>query len=514
MNRFKLIYLCLIIGLSTTSFSQTASFDDILSIQLRDMGVIKNGTSISGYFMFYEIDKVDRKNRKFLLNILDENLNIVAKKNIINSKHTDLVDAAFNNQHIMLKFYDAREKTYSFKSYDLNGEKSKGAKRELKKKEYTKPIYMKGEGLLTHGNAFFAIPDQGFVQYASVKNKKWGYIIDFLGPDSKASWKYKSNKDLKELQFANYLVANEDMLLSNITILKNGFGKNAESGVLAIDVNTGKKIFEKRFGTKIPTEILNGYIDEEKEEIIVFGLYYKEGAKTGAKSKSKGLFAYTIGFDGKVKSKKYLSWDKDVSRHLKMNNKGKMDGGKYIHFHDIVKTADGKTLAVGEQFAKKIDGLGVAANIAFGGGFSVTKLTIEDVMIFQLDENLDLEDVKVFEKSKSDVQLDMDLYGPQVMAHFANRLGFFDYAFTQQNEDKSLITFGYVDYERRKGEKNGWTYGAISYIDNEFKSDKIKLDRKKKVSSRVLPAIPGYVLLAEYHRKNKTLDLKMEKINF
>ena len=511
---FKVTTFLLLMLFTYSLSAQSKVFDDIRSVKLRDMGTIMNGNDVSGYFVFYEVDKVDRKNRKFLLQILDENLETVAKKTIVKSKHVELADAAFNNQHIMLKFFDPKEKTYSFKSYDLKGEKGRSAVRELKKKEYNKPLFMRGEGVISHGNAFFAVPDQGFVQFASVKNKKWGYIIDFIGVDAKSSWKYKSKKDADILQFANYLTANEDMIISNITLAENGFGKGGESAVLAVDVKTGKKIFQKNFGGKKPTQIINGFIDEDREELFIFGLYYDEGAKVSAKAKSRGLFAYTLGYDGKIKTKKYLSWEKDVSKHLKMNKKGKMDGGTYINFHDIIKTADGKILAVGEQYSKNLDGLGVAANILGGGGAPVTKLVIKDMMVFQLNAELDLEDVKVFEKSPSDVRLNIEFVSPQVMAYIAEAYGYFDYSFTQTNEDNSLATFGYVNWEKRKGEKNGFTYGAVSYTDAGYKEDDIRLKREKKVGVRVLPAIPGYVTLVEFDAKEKTINFRMEKINY
>ncbi|MEM1319007.1 MAG: DUF6770 family protein, partial [Bacteroidota bacterium] len=503
---------------------------------------IMNGNNISGYYLFYEVDKIDKEMRTYMLQILDENLEEVSRKRMRNSKNVYLADAAFNDSLIMLKFHDFKEKKYTFKAYDLNGERAKGGSRKLDKKTYAPPLFLQGKKGDSHDGALFAVPRKGFVQYAAVKNKKWGYIIDFLGGSREKSWKYRSDKNADIIHFTNHITANEEMILVNVSKAKNGFGKNVNSALLALDVATGDKIFEVDFEPEKPIQIVNGFIDEIQEEIIIFGMFYKEGAKT-FKAKSQGLFAYSLDFKGNVKSQRYISWEEDVSQFIKMNKNGKMKNSEYLAFHNIVRTADGKILVVGEQYSKKVDGGKIAGGILSGlaagalagatggnvgtsgaGPTTFSKFVIDDLMVFTLDAQLNLESVETIEKGQTEMELPGAFMSPQVLAYFAYAYNAFDYAFTQHNEDESIITFGYLDYERVKGEKNGYALGSVSYIDGELSTDKIPLNRDA-AALRILPAIPGYVAIFEVIAEKKkgkglkkkwvrTLNMRLEKINY
>jgi hypothetical protein len=101
---------------------------------------------------------------------------------------------------------------------------------------------------------------------------------------------------------------------------------------------------------------------------------------------------------------------------------------------------------------------------------------------------------------------------PQVLSFVMLYMGSFDYAFTQQNKDNSLFSIAYLDYEDRKGEKDGWNFGTLNYLDNEWVSDKIKMTSSSR-DFDVLPGKPGYVMVFEYFRKQKKIDMRLEKLN-
>jgi len=473
--------------------------------------------------MFFETDKIDKKTRAYTLKILDNNLEEVARKKIRGKPYTELVEAAFNGKNIMLKFYDAKENQYKFKSYDMTGMRAKGATRKLSKKEYRAPFYFQGKRGDNHGNALFAIPDKGFVQYAGVKNKKWGYIIDFIGGEKR--WKYKSSKKSEVLEMAQYVTADSSILINTLAKFKNGFAKGWETSILAIDVNTGDKVFETALDNDIAVSILNGSLDQDKKEILLFGVYFDQGDKV-TKAKSKGLYVASFDLEGNLKKKRTISWAEDASELIKMNKKGKMEGGKYITFHDIVRTADGKIIAVGEQFKKVLNKAGIVGNLIVGaiaGGlgatntspaFNLSELEIHDMMTFQLNEDLELEDIKIIEKEKSSVSVPgAGWESPQLMAYLANSIGAFDYSFTQKNEDNSVVSFGYMNWNRRRGEKNGYNFGSVTHADGTQTTDEIKLDGSAD-RVRVYPAQEGNVLVIEYFGKEKRLDMRLEQLNF
>ncbi len=515
--------------------AQSKSIEDILAVRLHDIGAIKNGNTLTGYYLFYEIDQIDKKRRSYSLQILDENLEQVAKKKISQAADIELVEAAFNDTLIMFKFHDPLEKRYLFKSYDLLGQKAKGGSRKFDKSKYYPPIDMYGGNGEGHIGSLYAVPGQGFVQYASVKNKKWGYIIDFLGPTRERSWKYRSKKDEQTLLFANHISANEDYLLTNISEAKNGFGKGIHSNVLLLDVNTGKKVFQTSLGSERPTQIINGFIDEDNNTVTVFGLYFKEGIKSSIKAKSRGIFSATLDMKGKIIDQSFISWEEDFAEFLPVNKKGKLKGSEYIAFHDFIKSSDGKTLIVGEKYGKKADAGGIAANLIGGalfgasGGFAtaqgrMTKFVVDDLVIMKLDTDKKLESVDIIEKTPTDLGLPGGAMSPQVLAYFARLYGGFDYSFTQQNDDQSIISFVYLDEVKKKKEANTFNLASVNYLDGEFNTDQLELSGKSSFV-KVLPAVPGYIAVFEIEQIEKkekgkrkktynTLNYRLEKINY
>jgi hypothetical protein len=132
--------------------------------------------------------------------------------------------------------------------------------------------------------------------------------------------------------------------------------------------------------------------------------------------------------------------------------------------------------------------------------------------IFEFDDKFDLKNVEVFDKTKSSYTFNVLATGSRMMGYLLNMTNSFDYTFTQTNKDKSKFSIGYVDYDKKKGEK-GWYFGSINYGGGKMTTDKIKFDTKA-TWQHVYPGKPGYVMISEYFRKEKKLEFKMEKLNF
>jgi hypothetical protein len=78
-------------------------------------------------------------------------------------------------------------------------------------------------------------------------------------------------------------------------------------------------------------------------------------------------------------------------------------------------------------------------------------------------------------------------------------------------QDKASFVSGYTDYQREKN-YTGSVFNSISYNDGKITNDRINL-KTEASSIRLMPAKPGFVLLVEYFKKAKRLDMHMEKIN-
>ena len=192
-------------------------------------------------------------------------------------------------------------------------------------------------------------------------------------------------------------------------------------------------------------------------------------------------------------------------------------------FHQIIRTADGKILAIAEQYRKQASAGGIALNVAAGalGGrtdASTLEIKIGDMVVIVIDSSLKVEEVKIIKKNANHILLDKGYaYTSQhLLARIIKSRGGFDYYFTQNDSNYANITFGYIDREKTEGKKGkSDVFNAINYTSagSTFSSDKINL--KTKASDIMIgPAKPGNILVYEYFKKEKRISIRLEPINF
>ncbi|MBD0256492.1 MAG: hypothetical protein ICV83_12305 [Cytophagales bacterium] len=496
--------------------AQQKTLDNVLTIQLRNMGPIYNKNQVTGYYMFYKVDKINGKMNSYLLRIFDQNLNVVSESRLEESKYLSLLEASYNDESLMFKFYDANQKKLSFYNYDSKSQLIAKFERKVESRYEIATYYTQAEKEESDGNSLFAVPGKGFVDYGMKKGDKLGYSITFY-PHAKEQkgWTYESPDKSKEVENAGFFGVSKDVLISAVVKRKSLMTQNFETYLLLINVNTGQKLFEKKIeDSQYELSFINAFVDDQTGNVALLGQYYKQNDNV-VKDKSLGLCSYLLDREGNVITKNFASWATDVRKFLPVNAQGKIEDVGYLYFHKIVKTANGKIFAVGEQYRKVASAAGIATRMLISNQAGVTKMVTEDLVLMEFTPQFKLENVKIFDKSKTNIELgaQYDFAGPQVMALVLKTLGGFDYSFTQVNEDNTTFSVGYVDYEKKKGEKNQLIFGAITYADQQYATDKISLETEAS-SLRVMPAKPGYVLITEYFRKDKKLDMRLEKINY
>jgi len=501
-------------------FAQTATLNDIRQVRLKNSGAILDDNEVKGYFYFYEIDKVDRKNRAYQLTILDQNLNQVAKKKIVDSKHLLLQAASYNGSSIMLKFFNVRTREVSFQAFDRNAELAKKDTRELIKGEALINYYVGGDKDVNNGLAFYPAGKNGFVNYSTVqKGMKVGYIIEFYPSNKETNkWNFTTDMKVKGVRVASFMYADESVVLSTLIERPKAMSiKNTVTSIEALDTKTGKQKWKTPIESSMyELGIMNNYIDEASGDITLLGTYFKKGDNM-ASDKSLGMFSYTLDKDGNKKSERFLAWVKDVGAFLPINDKGKIEDVGYIYFHKFIKTEDGKIFGIGEQYKKAINVGAVALNLLAGGdsGASNTKLVVEDFYVFEFSDDFSLKDVKVFEKGKSNIWLPSGstYMSAAWIANYVKYTGGFDYYFTQQTNEGDVFHVGYTDYDRTQDKDQRAYFGAISYADGEFTTDRLPINNKSKYLS-LSKAKTGHILVTEYFRKEKKIELRLEKINY
>lgn len=512
---FSLSFLCLF--LYTPAFAQDQSLSKVMSINLKNIAPIYENEEVKGYYMFYEVEKKDRKTKRYLLQFLDNNLNVMAKKYITGSNYLTLVEGHYNGENILMKFADPKEKLLTFRQYNTSAELISKTTKEYNPRYTSYSSDGKGANMTSVGAGVLPIPNQGFANIELVKNKKWGYEIKFI-PNKKGSkgWTFKSNASSKEIEMANFIGANKELLIATVAKRPSMMSKDVSYHLLGIDTKTGKKRFLNKMGdSKYNTMFLNQYFD--KDELTLFGLYYDKKDKPGT-NKSKGLCMYTMNTEGEVISKKYLSWTKDIKKFLPVNEKGKLNEIGYMFFQSIFKTNDGRLFAVAEQYKKNADAVGITANIAssllngVSTNMSASKVQVEDIMVLEFSSDQDLVDVAIFEKNKSNMSLPTGgtFMNMQMAGLLVNYYGGFDYVFTQQHRDEDVFSFVFNDYDRKSKD---WTVKSVTYADGSYAIDEMALT--SNISDFILlQGKNGHVMLAEYNSKAKKLDMRLEKINY
>jgi hypothetical protein len=280
-----------------------------------------------------------------------------------------------------------------------------------------------------------------------------------------------------------------------------------------VNLQSGKKVFEIETISKgYKLMPMNISMLKGKNEFIVMGPYYDGGDRV-LQDKSLGLGVWVMNNQGKVISAKYNSWSMDIGKYLKTDQKGRVEDIGYIYFHNLLQTEDGKIFAIGEGYKKVANAAGIAVSVLTQSyGANTTKLKVTDMVMLQLNDQYEISDAKIYDKSSNNFSLPgADMQTPHTLALLAKAYGAFDYTFTQVGTNKGSFISGYTDHERSKDYK-GLTFNSISYYDGHLSTDKINL-KTTASTLRILPAKPGYVLLMEYFKKYKRLDLRMEKVN-
>jgi hypothetical protein len=509
------LVLLMAILLPTVASAQKVTLSDVLKVTVRGIGPIIKGNAVQGYYMFYQLDKADKANNNYQILFLDQNLNEVAKTKFTDSKYLYLQEASFDGQFVMLKFWESKAKQVQLRKYDGTGKQVSKKLITLTNAREVYQFYTTGAAEEIQGEQLFAVDGVGFVNFTQRKTKGWGFQIDFMGIDDK-TWTYNADMTLAKFQYASFLAANKDQIFVLIGEREKAMANEIDYLVLSIDIATGKKKYQTILkDAKFEIDPMNAYIDNQTGELAVMGQYYPAGdSRGGKKGRSLGLSYSRLSNAGVITQSKFNSWATEISKKVASDAKGKIEDVGFIWFHRIVQTADGKVFAIGESYRKAADGVGIAIT-AMGGSASLMKLIIQDMYIFEFDKDFNLNAVEVFDKTTTDVTLPQGAmyYPAPMLAPLIKAYDAFDYQFTQINPGNTVFTACYVDLEKNKGEKRQWKFGAVTYIDGKYVTDKISLETES-TRLNVYAAKPGYVLITEYYKKTKTLESRLEKINY
>lgn len=492
--------------------AQQKSLDEITEFRIKNSGAfIDKDKDVDGYYFYYEVDKLKKGQREYAIKMLDNNLNEIATKSYIDQKNTYLAESKFNNQALMFAMVNKKEENFKLITFDRKGAQGNEIIIPINKKEFRWVEMMEKSG---NFNLLFPVDNKGFLFNYIRDNKKIGYGLKYVATDGGKSWDYNSPDEAKEILIINPIEANEKVVVALEMSKKSILSQTIDFKVVVLDIENGNVLFTREFDRdENPRLITNAFLNKDGN-LILLGEYFEKGDNI-IKADSKGIFAKITDLNGNDLSDNKVSWEDKIDAMMPPDSDGKTRNNTYVYFHDMILTQDGSYYCIGEKYRKTANALGILGLTGNANGQrSYTQLTITDAVFFKFDKEFNLKDIEVFEKGKSRIPSLTDFGSPQMNAHALKVYGAFDYEFTQIDTNRDRFYANFIDYERLKGESNKLAFKTVMYSDGELSEDKIYLKKDSgKIDFRVLPAKLGHVMLVEYSRRDKTLDLHLEKLN-
>jgi hypothetical protein len=512
MNRY-LLSLLFVVVLGAQLSAQKVSINNVQRSALRTSDAIRQGSDVKGYYFFYVSDKIDKKTNQYTLRIMDNNLNVLKDITFQDSKHVTVLEASFNGSDLIFLFYNDDELTFEYQVYGADGNKKPyDYKRQLTKKEkaFLSATYLAVNDEENTFKGLYPIEGKGFISNTpSREDRDYTFQVDYFSTEKRKQWSYTPTEGSKKA-VGDYLGSYNGVVYFEVLKFQSMMDGKPDSYILGLDLETGKKLFEKETDGKYrfypaTLSMLNG-------QAYLYGEYFNMGDNI-MKDPSQGFAFWAIDEKGKITSEKYSSWALQIGKYLNVSSKGKIEDFGFMYLHNILQTADGSIYAIGEGYKKVVSAMGIASKF-MGGNMSAMKLKVTDMATVQFDKDFNVKGVKIYPKNENNIELQsgMEFVSTALIGKYIKyTVGGFDYRYTQTNNDNSSFSVCYSDYERSKDYKGG-TFKSITYNEGKITEDRINTKSNASVSW-VLPGKQGQVLIMDYYKKDKRLDAHFEKLN-
>jgi hypothetical protein len=343
--------------------------------------------------------------------------------------------------------------------------------------------------------AVHPVPGRGYVNYMYTHEKghEPGYQVNFYSDqsDSLDHWSLAGRSD--QAQLAAHLGADADHLYLCVMQGKNLRQADLEVLVIAVDIRTGKKSFEVKLETPKNKYLPFAAYRGQDGQLNVVGRYFDPSDNPTA-DVEKGFALLGLDNDGKIIKSVHQTYD--VS-----------EDNLRPFFEEFIYLSDGRMLAVAETYGTR-----ASAAMLIGGG--PMKYIVEDLIIYEFDRDFKLLNKKVYDKSKSNIELPGIMIGnPLLLLNMFRAWGGFDYSFYQKSDDGKSAAIGYLDFEKRKGEKNNTVLAAVFLTGSEYSSDKFDLSSDADFT-KVMPGPFGNMIVLEYYKKGKELKIFTKNLNY
>ena len=516
--QFLLLGLFLILG--TSLGAQSREFTHVKRINMNGVQAIKQNNVVIGYYAYFFVEKKDRKNFTFMLDIMDVNLKTTHKLKFTKPRRSILLETQFNGTHFCFTYLDAKKRTLTSNIYDLNA-KLTGTNviEDLERLSVKTLLQQQDMEDGYYSGTLMPIQNKGFAVAYPKKQSGLKVKIDMFDNKGKKQWTADSGVSKKAFELFSPMYYSEDYIVGSIMSRPGRISKKLTETVHIFDNKTGKLLGKVKTENAKAFFAVNGVdFDKNKGEFFMYGTKYNRKNKKPDFKHQIGLFLTYFTPDGKVSDKHLSYWGKAIMKKVKGKDKAKIKKGASIMLHNITRTNTGKFIAVGELYNKEASALGIASKLmSSNSNVSVTKVVLYNMLVFEFDKDFKIEKVTVIEKPKRNRLLPAgyEWVNEGKLGYILKALGQFDFEFYTVNSDHSSFSTAYTSYNRGKKGRNGnrYTLGVISLDENgKVVSKKISL-KSKPTRFTALPAKPGYIGIFEYFRKGKTAKIRVEKLD-
>lgn len=450
---------------------------------------------VYGYLSYEELERIDRNSSRYLIHLIDVNLNPIAQTTFTDKKKLELGLVRYNGTSIYIEFLgkdteiiNKSSLEFGYRIYDLEN--------NVLSNRYEVPKRFQNK-------------DIGIVDSYSIPNK--GYGINIIDYKNRTNTFYAISNDNETLYEANiYIPEKKERNLLNIrvqdiygnrlaSIVKNYPHKRSEYptySVLLTDLNTGEIKNEIVFNNDdYKANIYNVQFNDNN--VHVFGDTYR-GNKKVKLGKTTGMMKATLDMDGNLISQNNVTWA-DLESKIDIKEGGRVKGNGFIHTLDYVYDKTTKhTIVVGGYI--KREPLGVAA---------------KDIVFLDFDKDFNLHQVFEVETRKDLLQMGvLSSWNPRDYGLILEAGGFFDYRFNMFLEEQNGLMFFYKSYNRVSLTKMDLVHGVVIFKDKKFTDNRLSWEKVKyNDKTQILPSKPGYILISEQTKNNK-MENRLERIAF
>jgi hypothetical protein len=387
--QIRINLILLFLAILNISHAQSIEYNGLPYLQKNNFGTLIENNALTGYYTFNFVEKADNQNITYSVDFYDINLIKLAGFEIVRNKKSRFIETAFNQDAIILMFYEG--KALELVTYDRNG-KEIGSKiiRDLPHWE-TMKLDLSTKSVSEKNISLFTIGKTGFVRLTYTKGDKDGYAIEAYNNEIANLWTYASSPESKMLEFCGISYCSDKYIGLYIIKYKSMVSSSpGEHYFVMLDAQTGKEYYTIPLDAKMP--LLISSIDDKSGQTILVGEYYLPEDKV-LKDESQGIYIRTIANDGSELMIKKNSWSNELASAKKnINNLENKEKNKQLVerllFNKIIKSENGHIYCIGEQLLRPL--------ARFTKTYWTAKLT--HIAILEFDENLELVDFSVVAK--------------------------------------------------------------------------------------------------------------------